>query len=349
MKTSLYFKDGSSDKEYHTQIVPKGPLYTVEFQYGRRGGTLKSGTKTPQPVSLSEAQDIYDKLVQEKLNKGYSTGQSGALFQSAEFEQSFSGISPHLLITTKEEEIEKLLKDDSWLMQQKYDGERRLVRKNDDKVEGINKKGLIVALPVELTQKISEKQLIIDGEMIGENYYVFDLLELNGKSVKEKPYSWRYQKLKNLSIAHLVVDTFFTESEKKQAFSQIRDSALEGLVFKHRDSQYQYGRAIGDNVQYKFKFWESATLMVKSVNKNKRSVSVVGFDDQQEIALGDVTIPSNKNMPAAGDIVEVRYLYAYKNGSLYQSTYLDQRHDQDKSDCQISQLKYKAEKASLKN
>ena len=42
-------------------------------------------------------------------------------------------------------------------------------------------------------------------------------------------------------------------------------------------------------------------------------------------------------------IIEVRYLYAYKGGSLYQPTFLDVRTDIDEQECLLSQLKYKKE------
>ena len=75
---SLYFREGSSDKVYHAQIAPDGnDLYSVNFQYGRRGSTLQTGTKTAAPVALAQARKIFDKLVAEKRAKGYTEGESG--------------------------------------------------------------------------------------------------------------------------------------------------------------------------------------------------------------------------------------------------------------------------------
>ncbi len=73
---SLYFKQGSSDKEYHVQLIKayplsKGDAYVVNFQYGRCGSVLKRGTKTETSVTLFEAQDIYNDVVKEKTAKGY--------------------------------------------------------------------------------------------------------------------------------------------------------------------------------------------------------------------------------------------------------------------------------------
>ena len=49
---SLYFREGSSDKEYHAAIEPKGDGFVVNFAYGRRNSTLNTGTRTQFPISL---------------------------------------------------------------------------------------------------------------------------------------------------------------------------------------------------------------------------------------------------------------------------------------------------------
>jgi hypothetical protein len=74
----LYFKEGNSDKVYEIDLCDVGNnKYVVNFRYGRKGSTLKEGSKTPVPVSLTEAEKIYDAVEQEKLLKGYTTSESG--------------------------------------------------------------------------------------------------------------------------------------------------------------------------------------------------------------------------------------------------------------------------------
>jgi len=75
--TILYFREGTSDKEYHIQLEKSGSGYVVNFQYGRRGGPLQEGTKTPTPVSLPAAEIIFEKLKHEKERKGYHEGMAG--------------------------------------------------------------------------------------------------------------------------------------------------------------------------------------------------------------------------------------------------------------------------------
>ena len=76
MQTTLYYKEGSSDKIYQAALEQRETGYVVTFAYGRRGSTMNAGTKTSSPVAYDAAKSIYDKLVKEKLAKGYSAGEA---------------------------------------------------------------------------------------------------------------------------------------------------------------------------------------------------------------------------------------------------------------------------------
>lgn len=70
-QTKLHFKEGNSDKIYEVDLCESGDKFLVNFRYGRRGAELKEGTKTTAPIELSEAEKIFQKLVDEKKKKGY--------------------------------------------------------------------------------------------------------------------------------------------------------------------------------------------------------------------------------------------------------------------------------------
>ncbi len=71
-QTSLAFRRGSSDKVYEVDLCEVGDdQFVVNFRYGRRGATLRDGSKTPLPVGRAEADKIFDKLVTSKTSKGY--------------------------------------------------------------------------------------------------------------------------------------------------------------------------------------------------------------------------------------------------------------------------------------
>lgn len=83
----LYYTDKSinSDKVY-TLDIEKEPKYKdayyVNFGYGKRGKTLKTGRKTKIAVSLLEAQRIYATFYNEKKAEGYTENVSGVPFSS---------------------------------------------------------------------------------------------------------------------------------------------------------------------------------------------------------------------------------------------------------------------------
>ncbi|MGR7812311.1 WGR domain-containing protein [Lacinutrix undariae] len=68
----LFFTEGNSDKVYEVDLCSSGmDLFVVNFRYGRRGSSLREGTKTVFPVSLEEADKIFEALVASKIAKGY--------------------------------------------------------------------------------------------------------------------------------------------------------------------------------------------------------------------------------------------------------------------------------------
>jgi bifunctional non-homologous end joining protein LigD len=71
---TLHYRDGSSDRVCQAAIEPQGELFVVKFAYGRRGSTMNTGTKTQAPVDCESAKALYDKLIREKMAKGYAQG-----------------------------------------------------------------------------------------------------------------------------------------------------------------------------------------------------------------------------------------------------------------------------------
>lgn len=70
-QVQLFFQEGTSDKVYEIDLCESGDGYVVNFRYGRRGTHLTESTKTIFPVPLAEAEKVFNKLEQEKRNKGY--------------------------------------------------------------------------------------------------------------------------------------------------------------------------------------------------------------------------------------------------------------------------------------
>lgn len=359
-QTSLYYSEGNSDKEYHTEIVEVAGGNVVNFRYGRRGASLTIGTKTSAPVDFAQAKKIYDKLVKEKTAKGYTPDVSGAAYQGTENAGLKTDFTPQLLNPITEDEAMRLIKDDRWAVQEKMDGERRAAHAAADGVTGMNRKGLSVPLPQTISdelQSIAVKSgaVRVDGELIGEILYVFDLHVHQGKCIHALPWLERMHLAEKAFSGCRQIKTVpvaLTTSEKRGLWNKVKTAHGEGVVFKRIDSIVKEGRPNTGGDWLKFKFTESASCCVMEVNSGKRSVKIGLLDSsgrpdviagQAMIPVGNVTIPPNHDVPVAGDIVEVEYLYAYKGGSIFQPVYRGKRTDLDIKACTTGQLKYKPE------
>lgn len=357
-RIDLHYQGGGSDKVYIVELKEIGSdLYVVECQFGRRGGTLNHTNKTPSPVTYLSAKRFFDRVVGEKTAKGYQVVSSSNQVSTPKTTAKPAGdsasaidVMPQLLNpVADEDELERLLTAQAWLMQEKMDGERRPVADMGGGWFGINKKGSKVVIPDVVAIALDAQGLgsntILDGEIIGDVYYIFDVIMANGVSMAYSPFDvrdrWIFSNIQTTQTIRRVV-TWATEAEKRSYLERLRKAGAEGVVFKKRDSLYMSGRPNSGGDQLKFKFVESATVMVMKGKSTKRSVPVGAYDENRKlVGLGNVTIPANYAVPRVGAIVEVRYLYAYKGGSLYQPVYLGERSDQDAEDCTLSQLKYK--------
>jgi len=348
---TLYYRAGSSDKVYQAAVAEKDGGFVVNFAYGRRGSTLQAGTKKPAPVPYEAAKRVYDKLVREKTAKGYTPGLNGTPYTQTDNEQRSTGVLPQLLNPVDEAQAEKLLADPAYWMQEKKDGKRVIIQVGE-KITGINRKGLTIALPESIAQSVGEigEHCVLDGEAIGDCYYVFDLLEINGHDLRGQSYHDRYTKLIGLidvSIGTVeVVEAHMSTVAKRDAFIQLKQANAEGVVFKRHDAAYTAGRPASGGPQLKFKFCATGTFIVAGLNAGKRSVGLEVLDESgQPHYVGNVTIPANLEIPKKDSLVECRYLYAFKEGCLYQPVYLGERDDVELAVCSVSQLKYELDVA----
>ena len=347
-QVTLYYREGGSDKVYQAAIEPRGEGYVVNIAYGRRGSTLSTGTKTQTPVDYDTATRIFTKLVNEKKAKGYTPGLDGTPYQHTAKADRATGILPQLLNPIGEAEVKQLLRDPAWCLQAKFDGRRVLIQKQGEAVTAVNRKGLAIGLASSIgasAQRITSS-FVIDGECVGDVLYAFDLLEWDGEDYRPKPYHRRLVTLARLletpGVGHIeLAETTTDPANKERLFRHLQSEQREGVVCKRLDAPYTPGRPNRGGTQLKHKFYATLSAVVARVNP-QRSVELRLLSAQGWNVVGNVTIPPNHPVPSVGAVVEVKYLYGFReSNALYQPIYLGPRQDIEQHECILAQVKYK--------
>lgn len=346
--SEMYFKEGSSDKVYTASLERLQGTWSVKFEYGRRGSSLTTGTKIAN-VGYDDAKKVYNKLVSEKRGKGYQFVNNVSTIPKIITVGSGAdtGWKPQLLNPIEENEVDAYIKNPEFCAQEKYDGRNRLLIRDDlnGEVLGTNRKGLEVAIPEGVKEEVDEMggHFVMAGEAIDEHVMCFDIISMKNKSFKERDAVLK-DALSLSKYKHLrPVFTAWTEKEKRDLYKKLRKDNAEGIVFKHVDAHYTPGRPASGGAQVKFKFVATCSVIAGATNRGKRSVEMWIHDGGPGINVGNVTVYPNQEIPKRGQILEVKYLYAYKGGSLFQPVLLGVRDDLAEHDCTIDQLKFKKE------
>lgn len=358
---SLEYRSGGSDKVYNAAITPSGGGYVVTFSYGRRGASLTHGTKTPSPVDLPKAEKVFNQITSEKVRKGYTPvdGAPAAVAAVAESRANCdSGVRFQLLTPVDSDaDLDALIADPAFVCQAKADGERRGLVLEDGQITATQRAGLIVTVSPDIAaalapviQRITGRT-VIDGEDLGSTYAAFDLLELNGRDLRDQPFCERYRLLAQLcegvEANITVLPVYIGPEAKRHLLSRVIETGGEGIVLKRASAPYEPGRPNSGGDQRKWKLYSEATLEVgASAREGKRSVVLLAADGERRVEVGNVTIPANADVPAEGSFVEVRYLYRYSGGSLFQPAFKSARPDKTEPD-QLSCLRLKPEQAVL--
>jgi bifunctional non-homologous end joining protein LigD len=360
---TLYYRQGTSDKVYQIQLKREekdsdNAGWVVNFQYGRRGRSLVGGTKTPRPRRYFSARIMYQDLIRSKQRKGYTEGEGGIPYTDLPDTSPLEKTTylPQLLNQVNETELHALWGTVPIHMQIKWDGERRGVIYSPNEVIPCNRKGLKTQIQQPIMDNI-HKFLgarrwngIFDTEDMGDHLVVFDMLIGNSLN---KRFSERAEDLKELQlkihtlgVEHLIVDVPFIPETKGEFLAFVHDAEIaneEGIVIRDGNGIYTPGKPASGGPCWKYKFREDATFRVDSIHPTKRSIGLSLFSQTQWVHVGNCTIPANKDIPSIGALIDLSYLYAYPNGSVYQPVYKGERTDLDDTSAVLTQLKYKKE------
>jgi predicted DNA-binding WGR domain protein len=257
------------------------------------------------------------------------------------------------------------LLDPAWGLQEKKDGKHLTVKwwtapNTPYQISTINKKGKLIASAPAFINAIrpclvDKVSMLLDGEQIGNDYFVYDILEYNGRDLRGLSYERRYDKLCNLFPIinphgiirvrlYIYTEASLSDYNKSQKYQEFKNAGLEGVVFKRLAATFTPGKAHQD--MWKWKFYATCSCRVSNRETGKHSIGLELLDIDALANtwrdVGNCTIGQNQPLPSPGSIAEIKYLYAYRHGCLYQPSYIGPRDDVDESECTTNQLKYKA-------
>jgi bifunctional non-homologous end joining protein LigD len=156
----------------------------------------------------------------------------------------------------------------------------RVAAENGGAVQGINRKGLLIGLLAALVSAAGmfKGDFVIDGECIGDELHVFDLLMRNNDDWREQAYSRRAAELMNVlgsgNQRHIhFAETAWKRREKAAMLDGLRGQKKEGIIFKRLDACYTPGRPNSGGTQLKHKFYAMCSAVVARLNP-QRSVEL---------------------------------------------------------------------------
>jgi bifunctional non-homologous end joining protein LigD len=250
-----------------------------------------------------------------------------------------------------------------WTVEQKLDGERLLIEVKDREPQGINRDGKKTTIPTSIAANFDSKAFdghwVFDGEILGETYYVFDVVEASAINEdgtetpfihRKLPHQERFIFLRDVvkrwkpTNINLVPNA---DGEGKRTFYYAcLDANTEGVVFKSKKGAYEPGKRSGNTL--KCKFVDTAEVVVTELNREGKELAVgTGvFHDGKMVDAGGCKIPEEMvGKIKEGDVIEVRYLYATPSHKLYQPSWVKPRPDKKVTDCHTTQFKYASKKA----
>lgn len=249
-------------------------------------------------------------------------------------------------------QLERMFTDDQWVAEQKLDGKRVLIVAGDNDLAALNRKGERIDVPAYLRvafERFSSTngKWVVDGELIGDSLWLFDLPVAMTTILPTDPYDVRREALEGIYEAawadndhvHLL-DCYRTQEEKRDLYAWCKANHAEGLMFKNRRGTYHEGRRSSD--LQKVKFTETVDcIILETWREGRRSIRVGLYENGTMVDVGAITMTEeNLAIATVGQVVEARYLYVAKDRRLYQPRFLGFRDDKSPDECTIDQLKF---------
>ncbi len=207
-----------------------------------------------------------EQIAQEKSATWRSNRSNFAAAAPSTRERKTNPKAPQFITPMKATAVDVLPSGDGWVYEVKWDGYRALAIKHADSVRllSLKNRGLSADFPdvVRAIGGIAAGTALLDGEVVAVNaegkpsfqmlqnrgslgrdwhivYYAFDLLNLEGTDLTQKPLSERKAKLRDLIAGSGVRYSAELTGDPAAIVESIKNAGLEGVIAKRRDSKYQ--------------------------------------------------------------------------------------------------------------
>lgn len=254
-------------------------------------------------------------------------------------------MDPQLAANLDIAHVNDFLEDDRWCIEQKLDGQRLIVSRADGRITGYGRRRHNIDVPTHIERAFDALtfDVALDGELVRDTFWVFDLLHLGTQDFTDSPYQLRN------NLARRVVDrlqspsiqaiTSAQDTERKIALCQwALDNSVEGIMVKDLEAPYLQGRRHAGLL--KGKFVKTCDVVVLEPWKDgKRAARIGVYDGETMLDVGSVSCTEGLlDTLKVDDVLECLYLYATDERKLYQPRVKRQRFDKLPTECTSDQL-----------
>ena len=268
----------------------KPPSKKLEDQSVKTGRTMKQianerdaewqSNREEKDTSARSTLKARIKAALKKKDLEHGVGKNETVGQATRLLKGLPSAKPQFIEPMKTRLVDEPPKHGDWLYELKFDGIRAMAIKNDRKVSLISRNGnkLDARFPeiVEAVKNLPVREYVIDGEVVALDedgrssfqllqglemegrkaplrFYVFDLLQLDGKSLLGLPLEQRKQVLAKIceNVGDPIRYSGEISGDVKSLLAEVKRRGLEGLIGKQRDSVYEPGRRSGTWIKLK--------------------------------------------------------------------------------------------------
>ena len=268
----------------------KPPSKKLEDQSVKTGRTMKQianerdaewqSNREEKDTSARSTLKARIKAALKKKDLEHGVRKNETVDQATRLLKGLPSAKPQFIEPMKARLVDEPPKHGDWLYELKFDGIRAMAIKNDRKVSLVSRNGnkLDGRFPeiVEAVKNLQVREYVIDGEVVALDedgrssfqllqglemegrkaplrFYVFDLLQLDGKTLLGLPLEQRKQVLAKIceNVGDPIRYSGEISGDVKSLLAEVKRRGLEGLIGKQRNSVYEPGRRSGTWIKLK--------------------------------------------------------------------------------------------------